>query len=219
MWPARSTTDFTCRIMAGVTLRRGGSPFRSPGMPVNRSIEFFDKQFEQQVRDREFRLNPFEEMALPFLRGRVLDLGCGMGNLAIEAARRGCSVLALDSSAAAIERIRKVASEETLSIQACRTDLKRYDISGDFDVVVSIGLLMFFDCPRAYHMLGDMQNHVAEGGHAIVNVLSEETTYLDMFDAESHCLFARHELENRFHDWQVLVSEHRDFDAPGQLSL
>src|SRR5450759_4075521 len=105
MWSARSMTDFTCRIMAGVTLRRGGSPFRSPGMPVNRSIEFFDKQFEQQVRDREFRLNPFEEMALPFLRGRVLDLGCGMGNLAIEAARRGCSVVALDSSAAAIQRI------------------------------------------------------------------------------------------------------------------
>ena len=184
-------------------------------MPVNRSIEFFDKQFEQQARDREFHLNPFEEMALPFLRGRVLDLGCGMGNLTIEAARRGCSVVALDSSAAAIERIRQVASEEKLSIQACRTDLKRYDISGDFDVVVSIGLLMFFDCPRAYHMLGDIQDHVAEGGHAIVNVLTEGTTYLDMFDAQNHCLFARRELESRFHDWQVLVSECRDFDAPG----
>jgi tellurite methyltransferase len=184
-------------------------------MPVNCSIEFFDRQFEQQARDREFRLNPFEEMALPFLRGRVLDLGCGMGNLTIEAARRGCSVVALDSSAAAIQRICQVASEEKLSIQACRTDLKRYDISGDFDVVVSIGLLMFFDCPRAYHMLGDIQNHVAEGGHAIVNVLTEGTTYLDMFDAENHCLFARGALESRFHDWQVLVSEYRDFDAPG----
>jgi tellurite methyltransferase len=184
-------------------------------MRVNRSIEFFDKQFEQQVRDREFGLNPFEEMAIPFLRGRVLDLGCGMGNLTIEAARRGCSVLALDSSAAAIERIRQVAAEEKLSIQACRTDLKRYDISGDFDVVVSIGLLMFFDCPRAYHMLGDIQKHVAEGGDAIVNVLTEGTTYLDMFDVENHCLFARHELESRFNHWQVLVSEYRDFDAPG----
>jgi tellurite methyltransferase len=184
-------------------------------MPANRSIDFFDKQFEQQVRDREFRLNPFEEMALPFLRGRVLDLGCGMGNLAIEAARRGCYVLALDSSVAAIERIRQVAREEKLSMQACRTDLKRYDISEDFDVVVSIGLLMFFDCPRAYRMLGDIRNHVAEGGHAIVNVLTDGTTYLDMFDAESHCLFPRHELETRFHDWQVLVSDYRDFDAPG----
>ena len=74
---------------------------------------------------------------------------------------------------------------------------------------------MFFDCPRAYQMLGDIQDHVAEGGHAIVNVLTEGTTYLDMFDAENHCLFARRELENRFHDWQVVVSEQREFDAPG----
>ncbi len=184
-------------------------------MPANRSTEFFDKQFEQQVRNSDFHLNPFEEMALPFLSGRVLDLGCGMGNLTIEAARRGCSVVALDSSASAIERIRQVASEERLSIQACRTDLKRYNISAVFDVVVAIGLLMFFDCPRAYQMLADIQDHVAEGGHAIVNVLTEGTTYLDMFDAESHCLFARHELEDRFHDWQVLVRDHRDFDAPG----
>ena len=186
-------------------------------MPVNRCIEFFEKQFEQQVRDRDFHLNPFEEMALPFLRGRVLDLGCGMGNLTIEAARRGCSVLALDSSAAAIERIRRVASEEKLSIQATRTDLKRYDISADFDVVVAIGLLMFFDCPRAWQMLGDIQEHVAAGGNAIVNVLTEGTTYMDMFDADSHCLFARRELKNRFQGWEVLVSDYRDFDAPGPM--
>jgi tellurite methyltransferase len=184
-------------------------------MTANRSIDFFDKQFDQQVRDSDFHLNPFEEMALPFLRGRVLDLGCGMGNLTIEAARRGCSVVALDSSAAAIGRIRKVASDEKLSIQASRTDLKRYDIHEDFDVVVSIGLLMFFDCPRAYQMLGDIRNHVAEGGHAIINVLTEGTTYLEMFDAESHCLFARHELEKRFRDWKVVLSEQREFDAPG----
>jgi tellurite methyltransferase len=182
---------------------------------MNRSIEFFDKQFERQVRDREFRLNPFEEMALPFLHGRVLDLGCGMGNLTIEAARRGCSVTALDSSAAAIGRIRQVAVDEKLAIRACLADLKRYDISEDFDVVVAIGLLMFFDCPRAYQMLADIQEHVAAGGHAIVNVLTEGTTYRAMFDAESHCLFARRELENRFRDWEILVSENRDFDAPG----
>jgi tellurite methyltransferase len=49
---------------------------------VNRSVEFFDAQFQRQVASGDFALNPFETLALPFAQGRVLDLGCGLGNLA-----------------------------------------------------------------------------------------------------------------------------------------
>ncbi|HEV8485578.1 MAG TPA: class I SAM-dependent methyltransferase, partial [Blastocatellia bacterium] len=79
---------------------------------INRSIEFFDAQFQRQVQDGEFTLNPFERLALPYLRGQVLDLGSGLGNLTIEAARSGCSVLALDASPNAIEHVRSVAASE-----------------------------------------------------------------------------------------------------------
>ncbi len=66
-------------------------------MPTH-SVRFFDTQFQRQINTGEFELNPFERLALPYLSGDVLDLGCGLGNLAVAAARAGCRVTALDGS-------------------------------------------------------------------------------------------------------------------------
>ena len=64
-------------------------------MNSDASLRFFDAQFQRQVRESELALNPFEKQALAFLRGTILDYGCGLGNLAVAAARQGCSVVAL----------------------------------------------------------------------------------------------------------------------------
>ena len=184
-------------------------------MKPNRSIQFFDQQFQQQARAGDCALNPFELAALSHVSGRVLDYGCGMGNLAFAAARRGCSVLALDASPAAIEHIQKRAAAESLPVLGQVADLRGYDIGEDFDTVVSIGLLMFFDCPTAFQALSNLQARVRAGGVAVVNVLVEGTTYLDMFDAGSHCLFSRAEMEARFAGWNIVHSEFSDFEAPG----
>ena len=74
---------------------------------------------------------------------------------------------------------------------------------------------MFFDCPAAFRALSNLQARVREGGVAVVNVLIEGTTYLEMFDAKSHCLFSRAEMETRFSGWTILHSEFSDFEAPG----
>lgn len=184
-------------------------------MNSNYSIQFFDTQFQQQVTAHDFRLNPFESAALPYLCGRVLDYGCGLGNLAFAAAERGCTVFALDASLAAITHIQQRATAEALPVEAALADLRDHEIDEDFDVVVSIGLLMFFDCPTALKALSKLQAHVRRGGIAIVNVLVEGTTYLDMFDAGGHCLFSRNEMQSRFAGWSILHSEFSNFDAPG----
>jgi tellurite methyltransferase len=184
------------------------------GVTSDRSIEFFEQQFAQQLREHRFELNPFETLSLPHLHGRVLDFGCGLGNLTIAAARRGCSVVALDASGAAIDHLRRVASTEGLAIEARQVDLRHHAIQEDYDTIVSIGLLMFFDCPTAFDTLANIQAHVQPGGTAIINLLVEGTTFLDMFDVESHCLFARDELARRFAHWDVLAAEHGDYPAP-----
>lgn len=183
---------------------------------MNKSIEFFDEQFRRQATGTRLRLNPFEEQALPYLKGEVLDFGCGIGNLAFAAARRGCQVTALDASPSAIDHIRRRANAEGVPVSASIADLRDYQIARDYDCVVSIGLLMFFDCPTASRVLSELQEHVRPGGYAVVNVLIEGTSYLDMFEPTNHCLFAPSEMQDRFSGWAIERSEFSDFEAPGK---
>jgi tellurite methyltransferase len=183
-------------------------------MEANRSVTFFDEQFRRQLAAADFALNPFESAALPHLHGHVLDYGCGLGNLALAAARGGCTVLALDASAAAIEHLRAVAAREALPLCAEQADLRRYRIGEDFDAVVCIGLLMFFDCASAKAQLAQLQLRVRPGGVAVLNVLTEGTTYLDMFAPGEHCLFGAGELRAAFERWEILSHEAQEFPAP-----
>lgn len=185
-------------------------------MNTSNSVDFFDRQFQRQVENRDFQLNPFELAALPYLTGRVLDFGCGLGNLAMAAAERGCSVRALDASPAAIDCLRQRAMTAKLPIEASEADLRDYAIGEDFDCVVAIGLLMFFDCATAGRVLSMLQERVRPGGIAAINTLIEGTSYLDMFQPGNYCLLPRDELGQRFAGWNILHSEFREFEAPGQ---
>jgi len=182
---------------------------------VSHAVAFFDRQFRGQIAAYEFALNPFEQAALPHLRGDVLDLGCGLGNLALAAARGGCRVMAFDGSAAAVERLSVAALAESLPVLARQADLGHDPIVGSYDSVVAIGLLMFFPRPRSTDLLADVQRATRPGGIAVVNVLIEGTSYLDLFGGGPYTLFGRDELAEAFAGWELLQSSHESFDAPG----
>ena len=181
-----------------------------------RSVEFFEAQFQRQVQDREYALNPFEILALDYLTGSVLDLGSGLGNLSLEAGRRGHRVVAVEASPTAVARINTDARRERLPVQAIQADIGRWTIEQSYDTIVAIGLLMFFDREPALRLLRAIQERVSPGGRAVVNVLIEGTTYMDMFDAGNYCLFRRSELEERFAGWTILSSRYQTFPAPGR---
>ena len=180
----------------------------------NRSVDFFETQFQRQVREQDYALNPFEKLALDYLKGDILDLGAGLGNLSLEAGRRGHNVLAVEASRSAVDRINADARNERLPVSAIRMDIAHWRPDRSYDTIIAIGLLMFFRRGTALKLLHTIQTNIKPGGRAIINVLIEGTTFLDMFDADDYYLFAKNELEQSFAGWTILASRHHTFPAP-----
>ena len=91
------------------------------------------------------------------LRGaRLLDAGCGTGALAVEAARRGAHVVAVDLSATLVE----LARERTpADLGAGRVEFRVGDMSeaaalGPFDYVVAMDSLIHYRLEDAVRVLG-----------------------------------------------------------------
>jgi len=188
------------------------TPIEKPG---GGAIDFFERQFARQVAEADYALNPFERAILPHLRGEVIDLGSGLGNLALAAALAGCRVTALDASPVAIADLSKRSAAQRAAIEAHVADLRHYVPAGDYDCVVSVGLLMFLDCAIARPLLARLRDAVRPGGLVALNVLIEGTTYLEMFGESAYCLFGRDELSSAFAGWRELRSSYEDFPAPG----
>lgn len=88
---------------------------------------------------------------------RVLDAGCGTGMLAVEAARRGAEVVAVDLSPTLIELACERMPEDLRDgqLQYHVGDMWDPDF-GDFDHVVAMDSLIHYDLPDAIRMISGL---------------------------------------------------------------
>lgn len=101
---------------------------------------------------------------LPLKPGmHVLDVACGTGNLAVIAARQGCSVSGVDIASNLIAQARACAAAEELSIEFGEGDAEALPFAGSqFDGVVSMYGAMF--APRPEVVAAELRRVTKAGG-------------------------------------------------------
>jgi tellurite methyltransferase len=177
------------------------------------AVAFFGAQFERQIAAHDYKLNPFEERALPYLGGNVLDLGCGLGNLAMAAAARGARVTAMDACENAVDDLATRALASGLDVWVRQVDLRDWRPDQTYDAVNCIGLLMFFPREAALAGLEAVRDATRPGGVAIVNAMIEGSTFLRMFDPKGYHLFKPAEIAAPFAGWESLHDAEEEFPA------
>lgn len=107
---------------------------------------------------------------------RVLDAGCGTGALAVEAARRGADVVAIDLSPTLVQlaRERSPADLGRGRITFVSGDMLSPDL-GDFDHVVGMDSLIHYDSKDVVRVLGGLARRTR---HSIVFTFAPGTPLL-----------------------------------------
>lgn len=93
---------------------------------------------------------------------KVLEVGCGTGRFAHMIAKSGANVLAIDFAESSI----KIACKNHVHPNLCFKKMNVKNISGKFDVIVSLGTLEHMDEP--FKILKKLQTHLNPKGRIIL---------------------------------------------------
>ncbi len=143
---------------------------------------------------------------------RLLDLGCGAGRHAFEAARRGASVVALDTDQAELRQVAAIAAamaeageiSSATAIRPAAGDATRMPLGDDsFDLVIAAEVLEHIPADQA--AMTEIARVLRPGGIAAITVpawLPERICWLLSDDYHNvpggHLrIFTRHELETK----------------------
>lgn len=162
-------------------------------------------EWEERYREREQApLRPpsaFLARVLPGLpRGLALDVACGDGRNAIHLARNGYRVEAFDRARTALQRARRLASAEALSLGLVCADLETYPLPRSrYVLVVNV---RYLDRRR----LSDLAAALQPGGHLIFETFTTRQAQLGRPRNPEH-LLRPGELRHCFATLQVLQYE------------
>jgi ubiquinone/menaquinone biosynthesis C-methylase UbiE len=101
---------------------------------------------------------------------RVLDIMCGYGRHAIDLAKRGVSVTAVDNLKDYIKEIENTAKEQLLPIEPILSGALQVDLSGSYHAAICMGnSFAFFNKEDAVYLLKKVSAHLKPGGILIIN--------------------------------------------------
>jgi len=106
--------------------------------------------------------NPIEKKAMEFVKGRVLDIGCGAGRHSLYLQKKGFDVLGIDSSPLAIKvcKLRGLRKARVMAIEELNFK------PNSFDTVIMMGgnFGLFGSCKKAKRILKKLHKMTSKNG-------------------------------------------------------
>lgn len=138
---------------------------------------YYDKTYIESFTLRDSKksvslLANLLEKELRLRRGaRVLDVGCGIGHVGIEVARRGCVVTGVDINRLFLRHARMGAREAGVVARFQRADMRALPFSAEFDAVFAVGPVVgnFTDESDNERVFAEMARVLSTGGRALVD--------------------------------------------------
>lgn len=112
--------------------------------------------------------------------GRVLELGCGSGRVAIPLSKAGVCVTGIDSSKAMLEGARAKASEAGVELTLLEGDMRRFLLPRKFDRVIipNNSLCHLLTLPDVLACLRSAKTALAEHGRLVLDVFVPALKFL-----------------------------------------
>jgi len=105
----------------------------------------------------------------------VLDIGAGQGRNCLFLARQGFSVDAIDPSQVGIDHISRVATDESLSIRACRTGFEGFEADqGLYGAVLVFGIIQVLPRELIGRLIERIGDWTASGSLIMISAFTTE---------------------------------------------
>jgi len=117
---------------------------------------------------------------------RVYDSCCGPGRHALELAKRGCAVTAVDLTESYLAAARESAADYGLDIEFLRADVREFVRPGAFDLAINLFTSFGYFDTRAEDIafLARVRESLRPGGFFVIELLGKECAVRDFLDTE-----------------------------------
>ena len=136
--------------------------------------------------------------------GVVLDLGAGDGRNSIFLAKNGFQVTSIDISNTAIEKLNDYSKEERLPLVTSVQDIAKFPFSSNYDVIIAVFVLHYFDVQTARTIIKNMQHHTKQNGLNIVVTFTAEGDFYRQNPATKNFYPEKGVLKTYYDDWTIL---------------
>ena len=153
------------------------------------------------------------ELMPPVRPLRLLDIGCGEGKDAVFMARCGYIVSAFDIAQAGIDKLRRLADNAGVSINAFHADVNDYRPDTEYDIVFSSGVLHYIRPELRREVFSAYQQHTAANGIHAMNVFVQKPFIAPPPEIETSYDWHTGELFSLYRSWKMERCEEIIFDC------